>query len=64
MLPQKFTSLLNPCVNLRDKMKEFALKYVESINREEWLRDLLNDKDFEDRDTLDLLNRLELFEVI
>ena len=58
---ERFERLKVRCKTLRHKIEHIAKKYMMAVDSEQEMRYLLLEKDFENRDSLDLITRYKIF---
>ena len=64
LLTQKFFSLNNVCRLLNERLLEMALGYINCVDDENFLTNLMHEKDFQNRDCLKIAVQLELLDLI
>ena len=64
LLTMRYFSLQNICRQLNEKIKAFALLYIENVDDEHFLTSLMVEKDYLGRDVLQIAVELELLELI
>jgi hypothetical protein len=64
LLTQRFFSLSNKCRNLKEKCMEMATFYIDAVNDEHFLTQMMLEKDYGGRDCLQITVELELLDLI
>lgn len=63
-LTQKFFSLNNLCRQLNERIFDMALKFIESVEDEDFLTQMMLEQDYSNRDCLKIAVELELLDLI
>lgn len=64
LLSQKFFSLNQMCRNFNNKLIKIALQYIDSVDDENCLTELVVEKDYMNRDALQIAVQYELLDLI
>ena len=64
LLKQKFFSLNNMCRQFNERIKMMALQYIESVDDEHFLTNMMLEQDYIGRDALKIAVDLELLDLI
>ena len=64
LVTQKFFSLKNLCYNCNQKIEETAIIYIDSVVDQNFLTELMLEKDYTGRDSLRMFVELELLVLI
>jgi hypothetical protein len=60
----QFEQLKIRCRNIRAKVEKLVAEYMHQVSGEQEMRYLLLEKDFEDRDALDLITRFHIYDFL
>mmetsp|Transcript_12333 Transcript_12333/g.19135 ORF Transcript_12333/g.19135 Transcript_12333/m.19135 type:complete len:153 (-) Transcript_12333:1932-2390(-) len=60
----KFLSLKKVCEDLMDQVMEMAIEFIQEIDDENFLNTIMLEKDYENRDVLQIADELELLKLI
>ena len=64
MMIKKFYSLKNKCNTMMEQIMEMAINYIESVDDENFLTEVMLEKDYSGRDSLKIAVELELLDLI
>ena len=64
MMIKKFYSLKNKCNTMIEQIMEMAINYIESVDDENFLTEVMLEKDYSGRDSLKIAVELELLDLI
>ena len=64
LLTQKFFSLNNLCRQLNERILKMALTYIDSVDDENFLTNMMLERDYSNRDCLTIAVELELLDLI
>ena len=64
LLTKRFFSLSYTCTTLQTKVKEMIIEYIESVDDENFLTEVMMEKDYTGRDSLQIAVELEVLDLI